>query len=99
MTHKGYLGIVYFEDGFHISQIQNLEPSTGFTMNYNYDIELHNNKIRETITKDGDKRINILELNDISDLEDIAKINGFKKINKIEIPNMPNTYVLILQKN
>jgi hypothetical protein len=99
MTHKGYLGIVYFEDGFHISQIKNLEPSIGFTMNYNYEIELHNNKIRETIiTKDGNKRINILELNDISDLEDIAKINGFKKINKIEIPNMPNTYVLILQK-
>ena len=100
MTHKGYLAIVYFEEGFHISQIKNLEPSKGFTLNYNYEIELHNNKIRETIiTKDGYKRINILELNDISDLEDIAKINGFKKVNTIEVPNMNKTYVLLLQKN
>jgi hypothetical protein len=37
MTHKGYLAIVYFEEGFHISQIKNLEPSKGFTLNYNYE--------------------------------------------------------------
>jgi len=99
MTHKGYIGIVYFEEGFHISQIQNLDPPLGFKSSYDYSIELKNNTIRETIiTKDGNKRTNILELNDISNLEEIAKFNGFKKIDKIEIPNMYKTYVLILQK-
>lgn len=99
MTHKGYLGIVYFEEGFHISQIKNLDPSTGFLLKYNYEIELHNNTIKETIiTKEGNKRTNILELNDISDLENIAKITGFKKIDNIEIPNMNKTYLLVLQK-
>jgi hypothetical protein len=100
MTHKGYLAIVYINDGFHISQIKNLNPSTSFTLKYNYEIELQDNKIRETITtKDGFKRINILELNDISNLEEIAKMTGFKKIGNIEVPNMNKTYVLMLQKN
>lgn len=99
MTHKGYLAIVYIKDGFHISQIKNLEPSTGFKLEYNYELELVGNTIRETITAmDGKKRINILELNDISDLEYNAKLNGFKIIDNIEVPNTNNIFMLIIQK-
>ena len=99
LIHKGYLAIVYYKDDFNISQLENLNPSKSFTLKYNYTIELNNNIIKETIvTKGGNKRINKLELNDISNLEEISKITGFKKIKVFDIPNINNVSMLLLQK-
>ncbi len=100
LVHKGYLAIVYIKPGFNISQIQNLKPCKAFTLNYDYTIKLENNVIKETITaKNGNKRINKLELNNISELEEIAKFTGFKIIKNVNVPNMHETYLLLLQKN
>jgi ubiquinone/menaquinone biosynthesis C-methylase UbiE len=100
MVHKGVIAIVYFKNGFHISQIQNQSPSKSFELNYKYTIEYKGNTITEKITnKKNESRINKLELKDISNLEQSAKETGFKIMNTTEIPNMPYTYMLLLQKN
>jgi SAM-dependent methyltransferase len=99
LVHKGYLAIVYYKEDFTISQLQNLNPSKSFTIKYKYTIELNNNILKETITTEqGSKRINKLELNDISNLEEISKFTGFKKINVVDVPNTNNICMLILQK-
>ena len=99
-VHKGNVGIVYFKKGFHISQIKNQEPSKSFELKYKYSIEYNNNTITEKITNtNNETRINKLELNDISNLEQSAIDTGFKIITTYEIPNMLNTYMLLLQKN
>jgi len=98
VVHKGYVGIVYFKKGFHISQIINQEPSKSFELKYKYTIEYNDNTITEKITKNNETRINKLELNDISNLEQSAIDTGFKIVNTYEIPNMAYTYMLLLQK-
>jgi ubiquinone/menaquinone biosynthesis C-methylase UbiE len=102
IVHKGYLAIVYINDEFNISQIQNLKPQRSFTLKYDYDINLKNNVITETITnKQGNKRINKLELKNISNLEEIAKFTGFKIVKHFDIQNNENKGIkmLLLQKN
>lgn len=99
-VHKGLVGIVYFKNGFHISQIKNQQPSKSFELNYKYTIEYNNNTITEKITNNNNEsRINKLELNDISNLEQSAIDTGFKIVNTYEIPNMPHTYMVVLQKS
>ena len=98
VVHKGYVGIVYFKKGFHISQVINQDPSKSFELKYKYTIEYNANTITEKITKDNKTRINKLELNDISNLEQSAIDTGFKIVNTYEIPNMAHTYMLLLQK-
>ena len=100
LVHKGYIGIVYFKQGFHISQITNQEPSQSFELNYKYTIEYTDNVIKERITNNkNETRINKLELKDISNLEQSAIDTGFKIVNTYEIPNMLDTYMLLLQKS
>jgi len=106
VVHKGIVAIVFFKPGFNITQIQNLAPSNYFKLNYTHTIEMENNNNTNTIieklsTKAGDVRTNKLYLNDISEseLSTIAKDTGFKIINTYEIPNSPNMYLLLLQKN
>ena len=100
LVHKGHIGIVYFKKGFHISQVLNQEPSKSFELNYTYTIEYDKDIIKEKITNNkNESRINKLELNDISNLEKSAIDTGFKIVNNDEIPNMSNTYMLVLQKS
>ena len=99
LVHKGYLGIITINKDFHISQIQNLKPSKHLTLKYDYNIELKNNILLETLTnKQGYKRTNKLELKDISNLEEDAKITGFKLIKKFDIPNNKGLNLYLFQK-
>jgi SAM-dependent methyltransferase len=100
VVHKGIVAIVFFKNGFNITQIQNLDPSNYFKLNYKHSIEMQNNTIIEKITNTkGDTRTNKLYLNDITDLKSIANDTGFKIINTQDIPNTPNLCLLLLQKN
>jgi len=103
VVHKGIVAIVFFKPGFNISQIQNLDPSNYFKLNYKHDIELQNNNIIiEKITNtEGNVRTNKLYLNNISEseLSAVATDTGFKIINTYDIPNSPNMCLLLLQKN
>jgi ubiquinone/menaquinone biosynthesis C-methylase UbiE len=99
-VHKGLVGIVYFKNGFNVSQIKNQEPSKSFELNYKYNIDYSNNIITEKITNtNNESRINKLVLNDISNLEQSAIDTGFKIVNTYEIPNMAHTYMVVLQKS
>ena len=100
VVHKGIVAIIFFKPGFNISQIQNLDPTNYFKLNYTYSIELQNNTIIEKIiTNAGDIRTNKLYLNDITELKSIATDTGFKIIETYDIPNMQNMCLLLLQKN
>ena len=100
VVHKGIVAIVFFKPGFNITQIQNLDPSNYFKLNYTHTIDLQNNFIIEKITTTaGDVRTNKLYLNDITELTSIAKDTGFKIMNTYDIPNSPNMCLLLLQKN
>uniref|UniRef100_A0A6C0JPS2 Methyltransferase type 11 domain-containing protein n=1 Tax=viral metagenome TaxID=1070528 RepID=A0A6C0JPS2_9ZZZZ len=99
LIHKGYMFIVYFKDGFDIKNITNHYPSDYFKLNYTYDIELKKSIITEKITNNKfDVRTNKLFLNDISNLDNSAMKNGFRVINTIDVPDLPNAYIMILQK-
>ena len=102
VVHKGIVAIVFFKPGFNISQIQNLNPTNYFKINYKHTIELQNNNntiIEKIINSTGDVRTNKLYLNDITELSSIATDTVFKIVNTSDIPNMPNMCLLILQKN
>jgi ubiquinone/menaquinone biosynthesis C-methylase UbiE len=100
VVHKGIVAIIFFKPGFNISQIQNLDPTNYFKLNYTYNVELQNNTIIEKITTNaGDIRTNKLYLNDITELKSIASHTGFKIIDTYDIPNMHNMCLLLLQKN
>ena len=104
VVHKGIVAIVFVKPGFNISQIQNLNPTNYFKINYKHTIEMQNNTnsniiIEKIINSTGEVRTNKLYLNDITELSSIATDTGFKIINTTDIPNMPNMCLLILQKN
>ena len=99
LIHKGYMFIVYFKEGFDIKHITNHYPSDYFKLNYTYSIELNKNIITEKITNNKfEVRTNKLFLNDIANLENSAMKNGFRVINTLDVPELPNAYILILQK-
>jgi hypothetical protein len=92
------MAIMYFKDGFNINNIRNPEPSKYFKINYIYSITLKKNKIIEKITNIKKQvRTNIQYLT-MMNLEEEAKDAGFRKINDVAIPNLPNVNLLILQK-
>lgn len=98
LVHQGYMGIMYFKEGFNIQHIRNHYQSHYFRLNYTYNIELNKTKITEKITnKKNQVRTNIRYLNDVN-LEQSAKEAGFRKINEYPIPNLPFVYLIIFQK-
>jgi ubiquinone/menaquinone biosynthesis C-methylase UbiE len=100
VVHKGIVAIVFVKEGFNISQIQNLDPTNYFKLNYKHSITMENNTIIEKLTTTaGDVRTNKLYLNDITELKTIATDTGFKIINTYDIPNTQNMGLLLLQKN
>jgi hypothetical protein len=98
LVHQGYLAIMNYKEGFNINHIRNPNPSQYFKLNYSYTITLNQNRITEKITNVKKQvRTNIQYLNKIN-LDQEATDAGFRKINELSIPNLPNVFLYIYQK-
>ncbi len=93
VVHKGYIFITYSDlNHFPSHKLINYNPSNYFKNKYQYNLELDNNQIKETIKDDNYKvRTNIQHLvpYNINKINMYAKNNGFVNISILNYDNVP----------
>ncbi len=94
VIHKGYVFVTYCElNNFPSQKIINYNPSLYFKENYDYNVELKNNQMKETITDKNNyiTRTNIQHLiqHTIEKINMYARNNGFVNISILNYKNMP----------